>query len=107
MVIQRDKKNRTSSLPLSNAEHPLQFLAMVPTGYSSLLVLLLLASVVADGQPVSMPDTEAAADHLALASFKSLITSDPSSALASWSWGGNRSLPLCRWRGVTCGAPVS
>ncbi|KAF7089497.1 hypothetical protein CFC21_092459 [Triticum aestivum] len=104
MVIQRDQKNRTSSLPLSNAEHPLQFLAMAATGHSCLLMLLLLASFVADGQPVSMPNTEAAADHLALVSFKSLITSDPSSALASWSWGGNRSLPLCRWRGVTCGA---
>uniref|UniRef100_A0A453NRT3 non-specific serine/threonine protein kinase n=1 Tax=Aegilops tauschii subsp. strangulata TaxID=200361 RepID=A0A453NRT3_AEGTS len=77
---------------------------MAATGHSCLLMLLLLASFVADGQPVSMPNTEAAADHLALVSFKSLITSDPSSALASWSWGGNRSLPLCRWRGVTCGA---
>ncbi|KAF7087320.1 hypothetical protein CFC21_090519 [Triticum aestivum] len=45
---------------------------------------------------------EAATDHSALVSIKSLITSDPASALASW--GGNRSLPLCRWRGVTCGA---
>ncbi|CAL4889180.1 unnamed protein product [Urochloa decumbens] len=39
-------------------------------------------------------------DHLALMSFKSLIKSDPSQALASW---GNKSIPMCQWHGVTCG----
>ncbi|KAJ1255902.1 hypothetical protein BS78_K137700 [Paspalum vaginatum] len=33
-------------------------------------------------------------------SFKSLIKSDPSQALASW---GNQSIPMCQWRGVACG----
>uniref|UniRef100_K3YPH7 Receptor kinase-like protein Xa21 n=1 Tax=Setaria italica TaxID=4555 RepID=K3YPH7_SETIT len=42
------------------------------------------------------------ADFHALMSFKSLIRRDPSLALASW--GSNGSLPLCQWRGVTCGA---
>ncbi|GJN19332.1 hypothetical protein PR202_gb06599 [Eleusine coracana subsp. coracana] len=40
------------------------------------------------------------ADQLALMSFKSRISSDPSQALATW---GNLSLPICRWRGVACG----
>ncbi|XBI42691.1 hypothetical protein VPH35_107547 [Triticum aestivum] len=41
-------------------------------------------------------------DHLALMSFNSFITSDPSQALASWGTD-NLSVPLCRWRDVTCG----
>ncbi|GJN19333.1 hypothetical protein PR202_gb06600 [Eleusine coracana subsp. coracana] len=44
--------------------------------------------------------TSNASDHLALLSFKSHIRTDPSQALESW---GNRSIPMCQWRGVTCG----
>lgn len=33
-------------------------------------------------------------------SFRSLIRSDPTQALASW---GNQSIPMCQWRGVACG----
>ncbi|XP_052142012.1 receptor kinase-like protein Xa21 [Oryza glaberrima] len=39
-------------------------------------------------------------DRLALMSFRSLIRSDPTQALASW---GNQSIPMCQWRGVACG----
>ncbi|XP_071734452.1 receptor kinase-like protein Xa21 [Rutidosis leptorrhynchoides] len=38
-------------------------------------------------------------DHLALLSFKSLITHDPYGALSSW----NTSFHFCDWSGVTCG----
>ncbi|XP_071738527.1 LRR receptor-like serine/threonine-protein kinase EFR [Rutidosis leptorrhynchoides] len=38
-------------------------------------------------------------DHLALLSFKSLITLDPYGALTSW----NTSFHFCDWNGVTCG----
>ncbi|KAF0913030.1 hypothetical protein E2562_019804 [Oryza meyeriana var. granulata] len=48
-----------------------------------------------------MAGAQADSDHLALKAFKSRITSDPSSALASWA--GNQSLHLCQWRGMTCG----
>ncbi|CAN0924035.1 Probable LRR receptor-like serine/threonine-protein kinase At3g47570 [Linum grandiflorum] len=37
-------------------------------------------------------------DRLALLSFKSMITNDPSGALSSW----NDSVPFCRWYGVSC-----
>ncbi|KAJ0909392.1 putative protein kinase RLK-Pelle-LRR-XII-1 family [Helianthus annuus] len=39
------------------------------------------------------------ADHLALLSFKSMITHDPYGALTSW----NTSLHFCDWNGVLCG----
>ncbi|MQL97353.1 hypothetical protein Taro_030046 [Colocasia esculenta] len=38
-------------------------------------------------------------DRMALLTFKTSLTRDPSRALASW----NDTLPLCRWRGVRCG----
>ncbi|KAL9991985.1 putative protein kinase RLK-Pelle-LRR-XII-1 family [Helianthus debilis subsp. tardiflorus] len=38
-------------------------------------------------------------DHLALLSFKSMITHDPYGALTSW----NTSLHFCDWNGVLCG----
>ncbi|XP_076920400.1 receptor kinase-like protein Xa21 [Bidens hawaiensis] len=38
-------------------------------------------------------------DHLALLSFKSMITHDPHGALASW----NTSFHYCDWNGVLCG----
>ncbi|KAE8801912.1 putative receptor-like protein kinase [Hordeum vulgare] len=41
-------------------------------------------------------------DRLALMSFMSYMTANSSSALARSSWG-NRSVPTCEWRGVTCG----
>ncbi|TVU33032.1 hypothetical protein EJB05_24812, partial [Eragrostis curvula] len=75
---------------------------MEAKGNSFLLVLLLLASVASAQQPATMADDGTHTDHLALMTFKSLIRSDPSSALASW--GGIQSLPPCKWRGVTCGA---
>ncbi|URD85079.1 hypothetical protein MUK42_28104 [Musa troglodytarum] len=66
---------------------------------SSLLLLLhdliLLLCVVSVPLP-SMAD--GAADRLALESFKSMV-SDPLGALASW----NRTNPVCRWQGVSCG----
>jgi Leucine-rich repeat (LRR) protein len=41
-------------------------------------------------------------DHLALLSFKDLITDDPSGVLKSW--GNSSAVSYCQWRGVTCGA---
>nr|XP_043627856.1 receptor kinase-like protein Xa21 [Erigeron canadensis] len=38
-------------------------------------------------------------DHLALVSFKSMITLDPYGSLSSW----NTSLQFCEWSGVLCG----
>ncbi|MFS7914207.1 putative non-specific serine/threonine protein kinase [Helianthus anomalus] len=38
-------------------------------------------------------------DHVALLKIKSRITGDPHGVFKSW----NDSLPLCMWRGVTCG----
>ncbi|KAG6538337.1 receptor kinase-like protein Xa21 [Zingiber officinale] len=43
--------------------------------------------------------SQSSTDHLALLSFKSLISDDPTGAMSSW---GNASLLLCQWRGVTC-----
>uniref|UniRef100_A0A0D3F2G9 Receptor kinase-like protein Xa21 n=1 Tax=Oryza barthii TaxID=65489 RepID=A0A0D3F2G9_9ORYZ len=71
---------------------------MVATGFSFLLALLLLATAV---PPAPMTRAQPATDHLALMAFKSQIIRDQSSALASW--GGNQSLHVCQWRGVTCG----
>uniref|UniRef100_J3LAW1 Leucine-rich repeat-containing N-terminal plant-type domain-containing protein n=1 Tax=Oryza brachyantha TaxID=4533 RepID=J3LAW1_ORYBR len=70
---------------------------MVAAGFSFLLTLLLFAAAV---PPASMVGAQAATDQLALMSFKLRITSDPSSALASW--GGNQSIHVCQWQGVTC-----
>nr|XP_019704778.2 probable LRR receptor-like serine/threonine-protein kinase At3g47570 [Elaeis guineensis] len=47
----------------------------------------------------SLPATSSA-DRIALLSFRSLISDDPSGSLTSW----NDSLHLCDWRGVTCGS---
>ncbi|CAO2146164.1 unnamed protein product [Urochloa humidicola] len=44
--------------------------------------------------------TSNVSDHLTLMALKSLVTSDPSRALATW---GNQSVPLCQWQGVLCG----
>ncbi|GJM90600.1 hypothetical protein PR202_ga06900 [Eleusine coracana subsp. coracana] len=41
-------------------------------------------------------------DHLALLSFKSLITADPSGVLKSWR--NTSTVGYCQWHGVTCGA---
>ncbi|TVU33038.1 hypothetical protein EJB05_24819, partial [Eragrostis curvula] len=46
--------------------------------------------------------TNASTDHLALLSFKNLITDDPSGLLNSW--GNKSTVTYCRWHGVTCGA---
>ncbi|XP_074569016.1 uncharacterized protein LOC141825534 [Curcuma longa] len=58
----------------------------------SLLFLLLSCAA---GLSASQSSTE----RLALLSFKSLISGDPTGAMSSW---GNTSLHLCQWRGVTC-----
>ncbi|XP_040376794.1 receptor kinase-like protein Xa21 [Oryza brachyantha] len=42
-------------------------------------------------------------DRLALMAFKTLVTGDPSRALASWGDDGPGSAPTCQWRGVACG----
>lgn len=70
-------------------------------GAGSFLFVLLLPLVASNNSAlVSGVATNNATDHLVLLSFKSLIRSDPLQALESW---GNRSIPLCQWRGVTCG----
>ncbi|CAN6362854.1 unnamed protein product [Urochloa humidicola] len=58
-----------------------------------LLLPLLLAF------PSPPPATALSPDGLALLSFKSAITDDPSSALSSWS---DTDADPCRWVGVTC-----
>ena len=50
----------------------------------------------------SQAASNASIDHLALLSFKALITDDPSGALSSWGRASNVS--YCQWHGVTCGA---
>ncbi|RCV29717.1 hypothetical protein SETIT_6G034700v2 [Setaria italica] len=63
--------------------------------------LLLLASPAWTSASAGSDGTDA--DHRALMQFRSLITDDPSGALASWG-GGNMTAPApCRWHGVTCG----
>ena len=73
-------------------------------GAESFLFVLPLLSLVAstDSAVISSVGiaTDNTSDHLALLSFKSLIRIDPLHALESW---GNRSIPLCQWRGVMCG----
>ncbi|KAG2641628.1 hypothetical protein PVAP13_2KG240700 [Panicum virgatum] len=74
---------------------------MVGAG-SFLLVPLFLSLVASTNSALSSGiATNIATDHLALLFFKSLIRLDPSQALVSW---GNNSIPLCQWRGVTCGS---
>jgi len=73
---------------------------------SFLLAFVLLASSagsVAPASPPPVPSTGSSsdADRLALISFRSLVRSDPSRALAA-PWG-DPSVPVCRWRGVGCG----
>ncbi|XP_020244419.1 receptor kinase-like protein Xa21 [Asparagus officinalis] len=48
---------------------------------------------------LNSPTLDNATDMRALLSFKSMISVDPSSQLASW----NDSVHFCRWPGVTCG----
>ncbi|KAI4983817.1 hypothetical protein ZWY2020_025683 [Hordeum vulgare] len=60
----------------------------------SMLTLLALLAWLAAGSEAD--------DRLALMSFMSYMTANSSSALARSSWG-NRSVPTCEWRGVTCG----
>ncbi|WVZ77338.1 hypothetical protein U9M48_025217 [Paspalum notatum var. saurae] len=73
-------------------------------GAESFLFVLPLLSLVATTDTALIPGagiaTNNASDHLALLSFKSLIRADPLQALESW---GNRSIPMCQWRGVMCG----
>ncbi|KAF8712649.1 hypothetical protein HU200_028406 [Digitaria exilis] len=52
-----------------------------------------------------VPGSQAATngtDHLALLSFKDLITDDPSGVLKSWR--NTSSVSYCQWHGFTCGA---
>ncbi|CAL5058255.1 unnamed protein product [Urochloa decumbens] len=63
------------------------------------LSLFCLATNAAHGDAAYTPHIPYS-DQLALMSFKSLVRSDPSRALASW---GNISIPMCRWHGVACG----
>ncbi|RCV29723.1 hypothetical protein SETIT_6G035200v2 [Setaria italica] len=66
-----------------------------------LVASLLLASPAWTSASTGSDDTDA--DHRALMQFRSLITDDPSGALASWG-GGNMTAPApCGWHGVTCG----
>ncbi|CAL4889196.1 unnamed protein product [Urochloa decumbens] len=71
-------------------------------GRESFLFVPLLLSLVASTSSASISGiaTNNASDQVALLSFKSLVRTDPSQALESW---GNQSIPLCQWRGVTCG----
>uniref|UniRef100_A0A0E0JXB2 Receptor kinase-like protein Xa21 n=1 Tax=Oryza punctata TaxID=4537 RepID=A0A0E0JXB2_ORYPU len=80
---------------------------MVPLHIHELLLLaiILLPCFAGYVSPalLSIPGEESTTkitDRLALMSFRSLIRSDPTQALASW---GNQSIPMCQWRGVVCG----
>ncbi|CAL5010756.1 unnamed protein product [Urochloa decumbens] len=54
--------------------------------------------------PASAGSAGTDADHRALIQFRSLITDDPSGALASWGGNVTASSPApCGWRGVECG----
>lgn len=65
-------------------------------GATELLYFLLLTFF--HHAPVSLGSTDST-DELALLSFKSMLSSDPSNLLASW----NKSIHFCRWPGVVCG----
>ncbi|TKW37274.1 hypothetical protein SEVIR_1G036500v4 [Setaria viridis] len=73
---------------------------MLLLGESFLLAFMFLTSSAGFVVPALSISTSSITDRLALISFKSLITSDPSQALASW---GNLSIPMCQWHGVACG----
>ncbi|CAL5023167.1 unnamed protein product [Urochloa decumbens] len=94
------KQTQKTSLPCSRAPlaamllfHRLFLLIFVSLEYSGCYMALASVSIPATS-------TSNTTDHLALISFKSLVTSDPKQALVSW---GNQSIPICQWRGVTCG----
>ncbi|XP_071734449.1 putative receptor-like protein kinase At3g47110 [Rutidosis leptorrhynchoides] len=66
--------------------------------FSCLLIYLMMTTT---NSTISSPsyDYGNETDHVALLSFKSLITHDPYGVLTSW----NTSLHFCEWSGVTCG----
>ncbi|XP_071734458.1 uncharacterized protein [Rutidosis leptorrhynchoides] len=66
--------------------------------FSSLVIFLTITTTNATISSSSY-DYGNETDHLALVSFKSLITHDPYGALNSW----NTSFHFCDWIGVTCG----
>ncbi|OQU84633.1 hypothetical protein SORBI_3004G091300 [Sorghum bicolor] len=68
---------------------------------SFLLTFVFLASPASSMALPAGTSTSNITDHLALMSFKLLVRSDPSRALASW--GNNQSVPMCQWNGVACG----
>ncbi|TVU33033.1 hypothetical protein EJB05_24813, partial [Eragrostis curvula] len=73
-------------------------------GAESVMLIIPLLAIVASMHSALISSaviaTNNASDHLALLSFKSHIMADPLQALESW---GNQSIPVCQWRGVTCG----
>ncbi|KAI4970145.1 hypothetical protein ZWY2020_001059 [Hordeum vulgare] len=71
--------------------------------------LLFLTSTSSQSQPTNNQSSNYSADLPVLLSFKSLITSDPTKALSSWSWDPARNdtntVPVpdyCEWTGVSC-----
>jgi hypothetical protein len=68
---------------------PIFLLAKARTGYSVLFLVFVLVSAGTADQPTPMAGASAGApyENLALMSFKSLITSDPLSALGFWPHG--------------------
>jgi hypothetical protein len=85
------KQTQPSQQP--NSELHLQA-AMALLQESLLLTLVLLASY------PGYVSTSNTTDYLALMSFKSHVSMDPSGALVQW---GNLSVPTCQWPGVACG----
>ncbi|KAM0925011.1 hypothetical protein ACQ4PT_004496 [Festuca glaucescens] len=68
--------------------------------FASSLCLPCPASAIHVATLSTAENATSATDHQALVSFRSLIKGDPLQALSSW---GNQSIPMCQWRGVTCG----
>ncbi|XP_071734450.1 uncharacterized protein [Rutidosis leptorrhynchoides] len=70
-----------------------------PTAFLFTGLVIILMTTITNATISSSYDHGNETDHLALLSFKSLITHDPYGALSSW----NTSLHFCDWSGVTCG----
>lgn len=73
-------------------------MALLHTHELLLLAIVFLSCFFSHVSPALL--SSSTTDRLALMSFRSLIRSDPTQALASW---GNQSVPMCQWYGVACG----
>nr|XP_043628659.1 receptor kinase-like protein Xa21 [Erigeron canadensis] len=80
-------------VPKMNSKQPLWYSSFYSHTFhlfSLVIFLTMIPTCTSDGNET---------DHLALLSFKSMITQDPYGALSSW----NASSHFCNWNGVTCG----